>query len=202
MKEEEGSRKSLIVKLKLPYTVVLESPSGSLNTQPAASANPTMASSVAAKTATKMISRRPSMHALDLLPGHPRALGFDFESTTVLVPSRTAVKYKIIKLQNMVIDAFHERLSGEAWLGKDLCRQRTALGFILHQGWATWNRMIVDELLATKNQGVFDLLSSLLTGCDILLEVAQGLKKSQLEGRVPDRRPASYYHIPDPKVEK
>ncbi|CZS91178.1 uncharacterized protein RCO7_01478 [Rhynchosporium graminicola] len=185
MKEEEGSRKSLIVKLKLPYTVVLESPSGSLNTQPAASANPTMASSVAAKTATKMISRRPSMHALDLLPGHPRALGFDFESTTVLVPSRTAVKYKIIKLQNMVIDAFHERLSGEAWLGKDLCRQRTALGFILHQGWATWNRMIFDELLATKNQGV-----------------AQGLKKSQLEGRVPDRRPASYYHIPDPKVEK
>ncbi|CZS88314.1 uncharacterized protein RAG0_00036 [Rhynchosporium agropyri] len=102
MKEEEGSRKSPIVKLKLSYTVVLESPSGSLNTQPAASANPTMASSVAAKTATKMISRRPSM----------QALGFDFESTTVVVPSRTAVKYKIIKLQNMVIDAFHRSTRG------------------------------------------------------------------------------------------
>ncbi|KAL2066897.1 hypothetical protein VTL71DRAFT_1321 [Oculimacula yallundae] len=110
-------------------------------------------------------------------------------------------KFKMLELENMVINSFHKKMAKDDWSEEDYSKLVLFMKDSTSRPWATGRKMVVENLLITKDRNRLDRVYLMTAGGEIIRDVAKALKDSQLGGPAFAPRLASYYHVSSSKTE-
>ncbi|KAK0104901.1 hypothetical protein ONS95_005166 [Cadophora gregata] len=117
--------------------------------------------------------------------------GGDLHTGELLHLWKLACQFQVVLLENMVIDKIHERLLLDDWAEREVYWATAELASERPSA----KKMFIDAMIATKDGAKFDTCINSDSLRSLQGDIAQALKKSQLDGLPPSLGKASDYYF-------